>query len=414
MNGVTSTHVLMALTAAMLSCVIVVAIAIAWRRRPSVLPLLPQELEGESEPLGSIAIATGDGVPAIVFTWDITARARAGLRKIPDVGGLYPRLSALMQALPSTLVAGAMGKSTLMEVVIKGELARAVDGRGYRAIALGPKGITNTARLFPADRMAALVDVSAVWQIASALVAQKHLADIDRKLERINTGMREVAHFLDDQRRARIQAAFRELQAAANAVAAGELSSSVRMRLDTIHGNTLEIFQHLLIEFSQRVDQPAVRDTWGTAEVTANITDKLRKLAALASDIGLCLQTRVATWYVLSLFPGETPLKDEHQRMLREDLDLVVPLSSRLRVQIEREVKEGLQSVFNTSAVLRARHDAIAIELTTALDTLTESHSVPRLALKTSAESLAGDDQPLRYVVKTKGGRIYEVFGAAT
>src|SRR3569832_1763338 len=169
MNGVTSTHVLMALTAAMLSCVIEVAIAIAWRRRPSVLPLLPQELEGESEPLGSIAIATGDGVPAIVYTWDITARARAGLRKIPDVGGLYPRLSALMQALPSTLVAGAMGKSTLMEVVIKGELARAVDGRGYRAIVLGPKGITNTARHFPADRKAALVAVSAEWQIASAL-----------------------------------------------------------------------------------------------------------------------------------------------------------------------------------------------------------------------------------------------------
>jgi hypothetical protein len=67
-----------------------------------------------------------------------------------------------------------------MEVVINGDLVRAADGHGFRAIAMGAKGVREHARLFEVKNLQNVVNAAAVWQIASVLVAQKHLADISK------------------------------------------------------------------------------------------------------------------------------------------------------------------------------------------------------------------------------------------
>ena len=71
-----------------------------------------------------------------------------------------------------------------MEVVVDGTLARAADGSGLLPFVRGPNGrIVEQARLFDAANLQRMVSAAALWQVASVIVAQKHLADISGRLK---------------------------------------------------------------------------------------------------------------------------------------------------------------------------------------------------------------------------------------
>ena len=97
------------------------------------------------------------------------------------------RVLAALQAVSDLLLAGAVAGKKLMEVEIHGDLTRAADGVGYRAFAVGGHGIQEHARLFDLDSLNRLVDVAAVWRIASVVVAQKYLHDINQNLTEIKS-----------------------------------------------------------------------------------------------------------------------------------------------------------------------------------------------------------------------------------
>jgi hypothetical protein len=109
--------------------------------------------------------------------------------------GSMSRLSALCQAAPSHLVAGEASGKRLMEVVINGDLVRAADGNGLRAFAMGAGGIKEHARLFDVSNLQTMIHATAIWQVASVVVAQKHLADISQELDEIKDGVLEISRF---------------------------------------------------------------------------------------------------------------------------------------------------------------------------------------------------------------------------
>lgn len=103
------------------------------------------------------------------------------------------RLTALIQAVPSLLVASEAHGKRLMEVVINGDLVRAADGNGSRPYAITNGRISELARLFEVEKLSDMINAAAVWQIASVVVAQKHLADISQKLDELKK--RRRPHF---------------------------------------------------------------------------------------------------------------------------------------------------------------------------------------------------------------------------
>lgn len=98
------------------------------------------ELEAEALPT---AIVVGESVDKPLLTIEASRDIQAFHRgtPVPVDGAVVSRVSALLQAAPSLLVAGQAQGKQLMDVVINGSLVRAADGNGLRAIAMGPTGI---------------------------------------------------------------------------------------------------------------------------------------------------------------------------------------------------------------------------------------------------------------------------------
>jgi hypothetical protein len=236
--------------------------------------------------------------------------------------GPVSRLSPLLQAAPSLLVAGEAAGKRLMEVVIKGDMVRAADGNGLRAFTMGVDGIKQNARLFEVSNLQNMINAAAVWQVASVVVAQKHLADISEKLDEIKDGVQRISQFLDNQRKARIQSTYEYLAQAYHAIQAGELPSSVRIQLESCERDLLEIQNHLEMEFRQKVDKKIEKkENFGTEDLRADITAKIDELDELAGDLALCIKTRIAGWHVLSLFPGEPHLKTVRRAKIQESIE---------------------------------------------------------------------------------------------
>jgi hypothetical protein len=174
------------------------------------------------------------------------------------------RLTGLFQAVPSLLMAGEACGKRLMEVVISGDMARASDGNGLRAFAMGADGIKQHARLFELSNLQTMINAAAIWQAASVLVAQKHLADISKKLDEIKDGIKGISLFLDNQRKARIQSWYDYLGQAYQALQAGELPGSVRNQLENCEYDLLEIQCHLEMEYRQKVESEVKAERFGT------------------------------------------------------------------------------------------------------------------------------------------------------
>lgn len=120
------------------------------------------------------------------------------------------RVLSALQSVPDILLAGSMASKKLMEVEIHGDLTRAADGVGYRAFAVGDHGIKEHARLFDADNLNTLVDAAAIWRIASVVVAQKYLHDINQNLNEIKSALHAVGQFQRDEQRSKIESSVRD------------------------------------------------------------------------------------------------------------------------------------------------------------------------------------------------------------
>ncbi|MGE0884281.1 MAG: hypothetical protein AB7P14_12110 [Blastocatellales bacterium] len=220
------------------------------------------------------------------------------------------RLSQLCQSLPSLLVAEGATGNHLMEVVINGDLVRAADGNGLRAFTMTSNRITQNARLYEASNLQNLVNAAAIFNVASVVVAQKHLADISIKLDEIKDGIQGISQFLDNQRKSRIRATCSYLEEVYQAIQGGDFPDASRNQLEDCERELLEIQEHLMTEYRQKADRRVKHvEMFGTESLTTDIANKLHELELLADDIALCVKTRIAAWYVLSLFPGDSQLK---------------------------------------------------------------------------------------------------------
>lgn len=131
----------------------------------------PEVLPKKRESPSKIVFGESPSEPVVTIERVSSNVAYEVAKPIEAKGGIVGRLSALVQAVPSVLVAAQTNGRQLMEVVVNGDLVRAADGNGLRGFAMGPGGIQEHARLFEVGNLQNLVNAAAVWQVASVLVA---------------------------------------------------------------------------------------------------------------------------------------------------------------------------------------------------------------------------------------------------
>jgi len=368
------------------------------------VPVLEAKTEVQFEPDTRIVLADSSNKPAITIQASQDFEAYEAGRKDGSLSALASRLGSMLQAAPSVLAAGEASGKQLMEVVVNGDLVRAADGNGFRAFTIGSKGVKEHARLFDSERLQNVLNAGAVWQVASVIVAQKHLADISRKLDTIAEGVRSLSNFMNDQRRSRIEAAYRYLEQARSTLDAGEISSSIRTELERCERDLLETETHLHKEILQKF-ATAVKDeeTIGTSDLAMGISRKIRSQEALLRELALCIRTRICAWHVLSLFPGEPKLKEARRADLQRAISDYAALSPAFENAINGDIR-NMSSFFNLESTLKRRRDALEKQAgDTVLKIGNTRVAADRMICDTS-ELLTRHDAPVRILLQYKDG----------
>lgn len=360
--------------------------------------VLPQRIEiGEHE---------NQPVVSIELSENLSGYHRAA--PISMSSGPVSRLSSMLQSVPSMLIAKGTSGKQLMEVIINGDLVRASDGNGLRAFTMGANGIKEHARLFDAKNLQHMINAAAVWQIASVLVAQKHLADISKKLEVIQIGIQDISYFLDSQRKARIQSSYEYLRQVSSALSSGELSPSVRNELESIERDLLEIQHHLEQEFRRKLEERVNDgDTFGTEDLTNNLLSKADRLKDLTQDMALCLQTRIAAWHVFSLYPGEPQLKRSRQETIQRSIDQLKELVPNISINLVYEAST-IKSFWNKQSTLDERKAKVEAKADVTSDSFGKRLSLCYENLIYTSQVLIKHDQPMRVLLEVEDGQIME------
>ena len=377
------------------------------------IPSEPASKQIQEPRPNTIVIGTSPSAPMLTIK-HISSFSEFGSVKPIDTRSknAISRLSPLLQAVPSLLVAQQASGKQLMEVVVNGNLITAADGNGLRAFAMGPTGIKEQARLFDVNNLQNMINATAIWQVASVLVAQKHLADISSKLEEIKKGVAGISRFLENQRKARISSTYEYLLQIYTALQRGELSEAGRHQLESCERDLIEIQEHLNAEYRQKADARVKVNEWGTEELCKGIATKLDELDLLAHDIALCLKTRIAAWHVLTLFPGNTHLKLARRESIQKSILNFLKLGPHGRDKVHAEIL-SIKSVWNSAGTLASRKKTLTSKNTIIIQNLSNLSKQGLDQIRKSEQIMLEADRPTHLLLRIENGLVVDALQRA-
>ncbi len=234
------------------------------------------------------------------------------------------RLSPLLQAIPSAAAASEIAQTRLMEVAINGPLAKVANGEGFRAFNIEGGRIREHATLFEPERLQNLVNSAALFQIASVVVAQKHLADISAKLDDIKAGIDAINAYLSDKRRSEITGALKYLGQVAVMLHHGERDDAARAQLEFIERELGGINDHLVLSLEALKKKVDGFDSPGLFDGSSGLVSKLgleqEAAERLVEEWKLCMSARWVASSLLSQITGQTSLLTKREEDLNSEV----------------------------------------------------------------------------------------------
>lgn len=134
------------------------------------------------------------------------------------------------------------------------KLTLAKDGNGLRGMVHGVNkdgkfGVVENVRIFEANTLKQFINSGVIFNLASTVVAQKHLADINEKLKEIQKGINEIRHFQEDERRSKIDTTVKLLKLVSEHMTVYEQETPIfnenKVRLQNGLDDNLAIKSHL-------------------------------------------------------------------------------------------------------------------------------------------------------------------------
>ncbi|CNK48547.1 Uncharacterized protein conserved in bacteria [Yersinia frederiksenii] len=266
-----------------------------------------------------------------------------GAMQEQDITGIS-RLSPLLQTLPSLAASTHIASHQYMEVIINGPLASVKDGPGFRGFSLGEKGIKEHAVLLNPDKLSQLVNAGMLLNVASAVLAQKHLADISKKLTEIVEAVREVSAFQNNARKSEIIGAIQYLQQITPVVIEEQCSPAIRQKLEDIEVQFSALQAHLLTDITAAGDKVAAlkdRGLFGSTEITNKIQTQQKILDERIHEWDLAMKVRAQALHLLTHAEGNTTLVRHRQQTIvhnYQEFESVVD-------KVERQVHQRIQGI---------------------------------------------------------------------
>ncbi|HZH27407.1 MAG TPA: hypothetical protein VEY95_09510 [Azospirillaceae bacterium] len=322
---------------------------------PVPIPSEPAQREQPLERSEALVIGISETEPALILA-QVSEPAWPTWTPVEEGDGIS-RLSPLLQAVPSLATAVEVSTVKYMEVVISGSLNRAKDGIGFRAMS-GTRKALEHARLFNPTQLSNIVNASTLLHVASLVVAQKHLADISRKLSDIKTSIERIQQFQKNERRSALTGALRYFEQVAPSVLALELSDGIRTQLEAQEATLLQVQEHLLWDIrheSAEVMKLKDEGGFGSKGMEEAIRTHQKLLEDLYQQYLMC--ARACGWQLLTLFPGEARLKENRKHDIRASLDELADGGDLLRhtdLFMRRKVQD-LSSIWNREVTVNER-----------------------------------------------------------
>lgn len=252
------------------------------------------------------------------------------------------RLSPLLQMLPSLAASAHISSHQYMEVIINGSLANVKDGTGFRGFSMGVKGIKEHAVLLNPDRLLQLVNAGLLLNVASAVLAQKHLADISKKLTEIIEAVREVSAFQTNARKSEIIGAIQYLQQITPVVLEGECSPAIRQKLEDIEVHFSGVQAHLLTDISNAGDNILkLRDSgfFGSTDITNKIQIEQKILNERIHEWDLAMKVRAQALHLLTRTEGNTKLVSQRQQTIVQNYQQFENIIDKVERQLEQRIQ---------------------------------------------------------------------------
>ena len=418
--------------AALIVAVFVLAVALlfVWRRSASLQKQsepMPTHLTAELVPIHSeVSVVATKPVarvqPDSVVVGDDPSRPAIEIRTLSDearfgraraielTGSSLPgRLNAALQAVPSVIAQQAQSGKLIMEVVINGELVRAASGEGYRAFAKEGGKIVEHGLLKDASGLNNAVNAAAVWQIASVVVAQKHLADISEKLDTVIKGVGKISEFLDTERRAKIVAAHNYLKQTSRSIGQGELSAALRIELESCERDLLAVQEHLFSQYRNEAKR-AIKstETFGTQKLAQDLKARYVTMQNHVQDLQLCINTRALAWYVLSLYPGEPQLKHARASTISEAIRELREMEIISQAALSEDLPK-ISAFTNTKGTLLERKSSVQDAANMLAMTLNSVQIDCTNNVEQSSRMLLQYDKPMSLFVELDNGQLSSV-----
>ena len=376
----------------------------------SSAPTIPAPRAASSPPTQSTGLVVKDcerEVMEITILDDTSASDAqlASMTNLPQKSvhhALKKMIEPLLQVAPTTGTAIAANSSKLMEVVINGELLAASDGNGYRAIAKATKGFEH-ARLHEPSNLQNAANAAAIWQLVSVVVAQKHLADISAAIQRIESQIGEIQTSLEDDRSAIIKSVIDYLSDAREAIEKGEFLERTRTELERFDFELNKVEHKLNTQIMRESKKELERDKVGCGGEYRSALAKHKRLSSLTDELVLCNETRLANWYLCSLYPDDSEMLIPRLSKIKDSLDE----TQRINEQLVRTVEEDcalVSGTFTTNNTVHERRSEIRYEHKLSNRKLTSSIKRNNDALVRIETIHADRRSTSRFIVEAKDG----------
>lgn len=329
------------------------------------------------------------------------------------------RLNALFQGVPTFANAAQGTPANVWEVAINGPLLRALDENkepikgAFRAMTHGTKGhhFKEHALLTKPESINALMSATAFWQIASIVVAQKHLADISQRLEGIETGLERVESKMDAKRRSELKGVIEYLKEISDSILAGHYSPHFRVKLED-HAEQMLKAKHEIADILRarinallNIKDPDAINADGYADL---IRTEMVVIATLFREWLLCSRARFQAWSLLAVMPGDEVLKPKRYNGIVNDLvtmmDPIGPMgafSKNIHVMTSRIHAR----VWTAEALSKLRMN-VSNEFEDLKKDLWADFETERKLVDQGADLLKDIEQPTRILVQTKGDEV--------
>jgi uncharacterized protein YaaW (UPF0174 family) len=329
---------------------------------------------------------------------------------VSEIDERISKLNPLLQAVPSIATAGEVATTKYMEVIINGPLLKAKGKEGYRLITMIDKKPSHGTLLDP-KKLSNIVNASALLQIASIAVAQKHLADINEKLSEIKACVARILQHLEGERLSILTGSIQYFKQIAQSVLTGELSDAVRNQIERHEADLLRVQNHILGEIrqeSKEIIKIKDNDMFGSEGMQKAIEKHQIHINNLYQQLILCIRARTCGWQLFVAFPGEELLKTDRKHSIQSSLDTLTESGELLKetdLHMRKKIKE-LSSVWNKKKTVNDRklsllgwNDTLLAEVTSCKEQIEQN-------INAIESVISNQRQPTTMIVKVEAGKV--------